>query len=105
MTEFNTIIDNTPGKGTVYTIKFTTDNKEHFERLQEEARKCIDDYTPMNKCYATCVRCIHFYCPRGTRKDSCSDCKGCPCYMEHVHACRCNLVSTGKICPYFMEVK
>jgi hypothetical protein len=102
ITEFNTIIENAPGKDTVYTIKFTTDNKEHFDRLQEEARKCVDglstENTPREKCYANCVRCEYFQCPGG----NCSECKT---YLKDECVCRCLRIKLGAMCPYFMEVK
>lgn len=39
MTSFNTIID---AKECTYELRFVTDNKEYFEHIQSEARKCVD---------------------------------------------------------------
>lgn len=42
MVSFKTAITNTDKEKTTYEITFTTDNKEYYEKVQEECRRCID---------------------------------------------------------------
>ena len=102
MTEFHTIFEHDPTKGEMYTITLKTDNKKHFEYVQEAARKCIDGVvekpnTTVTKNAENCARCVHGICPY-------KDCKDYITYLDSKRKCRCITVMPGEICPYFKEV-